>query len=67
MKTAKNLTRNSQAWTTEQLIGLSESLGHGYCPGLNRTHNLHGCSQGWNAQKLIKLSESLGHAYYPGL
>ena len=64
MKTSKNLTRSNQTWTTEQLIGMSESLGNAYCPGLNRTH---GRSQGWNTQKLIKLSKDLGHAYHPGL
>lgn len=59
--------QGDQTWTTEQLIGMSESLGRAYCPGLNRTHNRHGRSQGWDTQKLIGLSKNLGRAYYPGM
>lgn len=63
----KNLnTRNSQHWTTEQLVSFSTSMGRAFCPELNKPELLDAQSEEWTAEQLVDFSASMGRAFYPG-
>lgn len=58
-------TRNSQNWTTEQLVGFSTSMACAFCPGLNQPV-LEAQSEDWTTEQLVSFSTSMARAFYPG-
>ncbi|MEA5452519.1 hypothetical protein VB780_28360 [Leptolyngbya sp. CCNP1308] len=53
--------QTNQAWTTEQLVQMSNSLGNAYAPALKGTKAAGG--DRWTAQRHIQVSAMLGQAY----
>lgn len=53
--------QSNQAWTTEQLVQMSNSLGNAYAPVLKGAKAAGG--DRWTAQRHIQASAMLGQAY----
>ena len=63
----KNLnTRNSQHWTTKQLVGFSTSMGRALYPGAIQPERLDAQSEEWTTEQLVGFSTSMGRAFCPG-